>query len=194
MDEKGLIKYECFHQFAEMDKSQALEDLIYYRNKAFQKGYIGVYSNGIGYGNISIRIGENFMVSGSATGMIAQTGEEHYSLVTEWNIEKNQLWCEGPVKASSESLTHAVIYETLPKINAVLHIHSSDLWEKYYHELPSTSKDIEYGTVKMAQAVKSLLQSMSEKQHHIFLMQGHQDGIVAFGNSLKDLLKFVDQL
>ena len=194
MDEKGVIKFKCFHQFEKLDKSKQLTELIKYRNLVCQKEYIGVYPNGIAYGNISMRTANNFLVSGSATGMIKNAGDEHFSLVTRWKVENNQLWCKGPVKASSESLTHAVIYETLPNVNAILHIHSNELWKKYYHQLPSTSKNIAYGTPEMAQSVIELLQSKSLNNQGVFLMQGHQDGIVAFANSFKKVIDIVDHL
>lgn len=194
MDEKGIIKFECFHEYQELDKTQELADLIRYRNVAHQKRYIGVYPNGIGYGNISQRTREDFLISGSATGMISRAGREHFSLVKKWDFRKNQLWCEGNIKASSESMTHAVIYENQSKVQAVLHIHSSELWKKHYQHLPSTSADIEYGTPEMAIAVADLINAHRLNESGIFLMKGHQDGIVAYGNSLSKVLELIDSL
>lgn len=194
MDEKGVIKFDCYHELSELDKSVELIKLIKYRNISFEKGYIGVYSNGIGFGNISYRLGNDFLVSGSATGMIKEAGDSHFSLVTKWEAENNQLWCKGPVKASSESLTHAVIYDALPQVNAILHIHSEKLWNKYYHQLSSTTANIDYGTPEMADAVVQLINAEKFTNSGIFLMQGHQDGIVALAKSFKKVFELVDEL
>jgi ribulose-5-phosphate 4-epimerase/fuculose-1-phosphate aldolase len=194
MDEKGVIKFKCFHQYCELDRFAELNKLIEYRNRAFLKGYIGVYSNGIGFGNISVRLDNGFLVSGSGTGMIKKSGKQHFSIVNKWEVHKNQLWCKGPVIASSESLTHAVIYDTLPIVSAILHIHSTELWKKHYHKLPFTSKNIEYGTPKMANAVIELIKRENFKTTGVFLMQGHQDGMVAFGTSLKEVLELMGRL
>jgi ribulose-5-phosphate 4-epimerase/fuculose-1-phosphate aldolase len=194
MDEKGIIKFECIHQFTELYKSIELDKLIEHRNLACQKGYIGVYPNGIGFGNISTRKNNEFLISGSATGMITKASEKHFSLVTKWDANNNKLWCNGPVKASSESLTHAVIYDRLPMVNAILHIHSNELWKKYYHLLPSTSAEIEYGTPEMPKAVENLMKSKNFKDKGVFLMKGHQDGIVTFANTIKKTLSLISEL
>jgi len=194
MDEKGVIKFQCFHQEVPLEDIPELSDLVVYRNLAFQKGYLGVYPNGIGFGNISIRTGHHFLVSGTATGMIEKANTTHFSLVKNYHIENNQLWCSGPIKASSESLTHAVIYEKLPAVKAILHIHSSELWGKYYSLLPSTSAQIEYGTPQMANAVKDLLIEQDFENKGVFLMKGHQDGMLAFASSLEETLYLIDEL
>lgn len=194
MDEKGIIKFECFHEFTKLDKTKEFSELIHFRNIAFQKGYIGVYPNGIGYGNISVKLGRGFLVSGSATGMISKAGDGHFSIVEKWDTINNQLWCKGLVKASSESLTHAAIYENLPEVKAVLHLHSSELWEKHYSLLPSTSAQIVYGTPQMANAVMGLLLEQEYKNKGVFLMQGHQDGMFAFATSLEKTLQLIDEL
>jgi ribulose-5-phosphate 4-epimerase/fuculose-1-phosphate aldolase len=194
MDEKGVIKFQCFHQDTLLEDSPELSELLAYRNLAFQKGYLGVYPNGIGFGNISIRTGSRFLVSGTATGMIEKANAAHFSLVKKYHIEHNRLWCSGAAKASSESLTHAVIYEIFPAVKAILHIHSSYLWEKYYSLMPSTSAQIAYGTPQMAHAVKELLLGQDDHSKGIFLMQGHRDGILAFATSLKETLYLIDEL
>jgi L-ribulose-5-phosphate 4-epimerase len=71
-----------------------------------------------------------FVITGSGTGSLKKLSAEHYTRVTAYDLLKNTLTSAGPIKASSESLTHAAVYETLPLINTVLHIHHLALWEK----------------------------------------------------------------
>ena len=66
---------------------------------------------------------KGFLITGTQTGEIKNLNREHYTCVTDYNIEKNFIRSEGPIKASSESLTHAMIYELDPAIKVVIHVH-----------------------------------------------------------------------
>jgi L-ribulose-5-phosphate 4-epimerase len=194
MDNEGIIKFECFHSSFELDKTKELKELIVYRNLAYKKKYLGVSSKGIAYGNISLRSGNNFLISGSDTGRISHADARHFSMVEKWNIDKNRLWCKGPVKSSSESLTHAVIYENMPQVKAVLHLHSDQLWRKNYDKIAFTHKNIEYGTTEMAYAVIELLKKNNFTHGGVFLMRGHREGLVAFGKNMKEVFKKIGHL
>jgi L-ribulose-5-phosphate 4-epimerase len=89
-------------------------------------------------------------------------------------------------KASAESLTHAAIYEALPEVGAVVHIHCFELWKKLLNNYPTTSKEIEYGTPEMALAVQILSAGMENSEEKIIIMGGHREGILAFGKNLED--------
>ena len=54
-------------------------------------GLIGAYPNGVGFGNVSVRIprSRRFIISGTATGKIAFLTGAHYTLVTDFDIESN---------------------------------------------------------------------------------------------------------
>ena len=104
---------------------------------------------------------------------------------------KNSLTCEGPVKASSESLTHAAVYESDNFANAVIHIHNKSLWEKLLNVLPATSPEIEYGTPAMAEEVKRLFKETDLIEKKIFVMAGHEEGIVSFGRNLEEAFKTI---
>jgi len=62
-----------------------------------------------------IRGGNQFVITGSATGEIPELEPGHYVKVNSFNIEDNAVQCVGPLKASSESLTHAAIYSADPE-------------------------------------------------------------------------------
>ena len=193
MSDDGVIKFQYNWKKEKLETTENLEELIKFRDLAHEKGFIGMYEDGIAYGNISKRVESGFLVSGSATGSITQTNPNHYSMVDQWSIENNKIWCCGPITASSESLTHAVIYDELPQINAILHIHHLQLWERYYHVLPSSCSQIPYGTTDMASAVKFLVRNQEEDEG-VFLMKGHREGLVAYAKDMISVFQIFEDL
>jgi ribulose-5-phosphate 4-epimerase/fuculose-1-phosphate aldolase len=194
--EEGYIKFnlnwtEKAFEFKECD----FLEINSCRKKLYKQDLIGAYPNGIGYGNISIRQNSNeFIISGSATGNFKNLLKEHYSLITDYNISKNSVHCKGLSKASSESLTHAAIYETNIAVNAVIHIHHEGMWTKYINDLPATDIKAEFGTPEIAQEIQKLTNLSSG----IIVMGGHPEGIITYGKSLVEaeeiLLKYYNKL
>jgi L-ribulose-5-phosphate 4-epimerase len=88
---------------------------------------------------------------------------------------------QGPIAPSSESLTHYGIYMNYPNIGAVFHVHHNELW-KYMinNDHDKTPKNIDYGTQEMAEAAKKCI---GNKSKGIFVMEGHQDGIISYGST-----------
>ena len=152
---------------------------------------MGVTKDGIGYGNISCRYKHNFIISGSGTGKLKHLTNEHYTTVTNYSIKENALTAAGPVIASSESLTHAMIYKTQPAINAVFHVHHFALWEKLFHKIPTTDIDVAYGTPAMANEIVRLFKETDLASEKIFVMGGHQEGIVSFGKNANEAGKLL---
>lgn len=185
MNEEGVIKFNCqWARSAPLDESWIME-LNFWRNKLYRAGLIGVNGDGIGYGNISIRHRNNeFIISGSGTGKFEKLTEEHYALVTDYNVNQNTICSTGSIIASSESLTHAMIYEIASDVHAVMHVHHPKIWEKLLARLPATNKDIEYGTPEMAKEIARLFSEENLSSHRIFAMAGHHEGIVSFGQNL----------
>lgn len=163
------------------------DTLFLFRSKLFEAGLIGYdEKEKVGYGNISRRCGvQAFMISGTQTGHLAQLTRENIAVVKMWDIAHNHLRAEGMAKPSSESLTHAAIYEADEKIRAVIHIHSSVFWNYYKGRLPATAPDIPYGTPQLAFTVQDLAKSLGPSDRKVFITLGHQDGVFAFGNSLE---------
>ena len=151
MNETGSIKFNCNWIHAQAMPFSEIETLNNWRDKLYALGLVGENTDGIGYGNISRRYkGNTFIISGTATGKIQQLTESHYTLVTAYDPGSNSLTTEGPIIASSESMTHAVIYELLPEVNFVMHVHHAALWEKLLLTNPSTRYSVEYSTPAMA--------------------------------------------
>ncbi|TAE46747.1 MAG: class II aldolase/adducin family protein, partial [Bacteroidetes bacterium] len=97
---------------------------------------------------------------------------------------QNKLWCRGPVSASSESLTHAAVYQADPGCQAVIHVHHRLWWEQSLDRIPTTSASAPYGSPEMAEEVMRLFRETDVRASGVFVMAGHEEGLVAFGPSL----------
>jgi len=190
MIDEGYIKYRCDWIEEDAIAPAAVIDLTSYRDALHQLNFIGEYPNGIGFGNISQRVSplgqqtRQFIISGTQTGQLSTLKATDYSLVTDFNPTKNTLTCKGLRKASSESLTHGVIYDSHPSIHAIIHVHHPQLWKQLLHQVPTTRADVPYGTPEMAAETQRLFAESPLMQQRIFVMAGHEDGIVTFGENL----------
>lgn len=185
---EGYIKFTCNWDKKEIYFPEELFlSLGKERSILYKLGLIGMYSDGIGFGNISVQTdGGSFLITGSATGQFATLNQSHYSMVSESSFVDNSISCKGLTKASAESLTHAAIYRAIPEVGAVVHVHCLWLWKKLLNHYPTTSGEIEYGTPEMALAVQSLAAEMGMSDENIIIMGGHREGILAFGKNLKE--------
>jgi len=193
--EEGVIKYKLNWQQNKIEIDFNYDDIISYRQKCFDKNWIGYDEKyKVGFGNISERISnKQFIISGSQTGHLENLNETHFSLVENFDIEKNELNCIGESKASSESLTHAAIYKLSNKVKAVIHIHHSKMWKRYFEQLPTSNKLIQYGTPEMAFEIQRLYNEGQIVNSGILLMGGHQDGIIAWADSFKSAFDILEQ-
>ncbi|MGG6238218.1 class II aldolase/adducin family protein [Nodosilinea sp. AN01ver1] len=184
--DEGVIKYVSDWTPGAPLEQDELTELIAWRDRLHQAQLIGLYPNGIGYGNISLRRSvHSFVVSGTQTGHLAQTTPHHYTLVDTWDIDRNTLHCTGPIQASSESLTHAALYDYSDAIQAVIHIHNRPLWQRGQGVLPTTAASVPYGTPAMAYEMKRLLDGSDLMQTRILIMAGHEEGVLVFGPTLE---------
>jgi hypothetical protein len=188
MNEEGYIKFQPNWVREELSGGiKAFKMLNLWRRRLYEHQLIGAYPDGIGYGNISVRLVDNeFMISGTATGNIPKLSNEHYTRVTEYDLQNNSLTCCGPILASSESLTHATVYDCMSSIKGVVHIHNKRLWEKLIYKVPTTSLKVKYGTPEMALEIKRLLLSGNMRYTRIIVMAGHEDGLISIGKDLNE--------
>ena len=185
MIDEGYIKFNSDWEKQAAFEDERLDELLRYRQLLYGLDLIGAYPDGIGYGNISLRLDywKRFYISGSKTGNYAVLGKEHFAKVTDINVDNNWLNCVGPIIASSESMTHAAVYKASKSIGAVIHVHSKRLWDKYKFKLPTTAEEIAYGTPDMAYEVLDLVTQIGDSG--IIVMAGHEEGIIAFGADLE---------
>jgi L-ribulose-5-phosphate 4-epimerase len=192
--EDGYIKFTC-HMIPERIEipDSLFTPLNLWREEMWQRSFIGAYPDGVGYGNISIRIpnSEQFYISGSGSGGIPELDQIHYPLVEKCDLAQNTVWCRGVVNASSESMSHAAIYSCNDGIGAVVHIHSRKLWEKYLDLLPTTSREVEYGTQGMGYEIIRLMGLPETQEKKVFVMGGHAEGIVSFGKTVEEAVRIL---
>jgi len=194
----GYIKFNDLLTREEPPESIFINKLNQWRSTLHKIGLLGQSDAGIGYGNVSRRFKNNsFIISGSATGNQAVLTNREYVLVTDFNIKSNTTESSGLISPSSESMTHGIIYRTLPETKYVMHVHYGHFWDKYKNILPTSAEHIAYGTPEMALEVKRLILSISAHKAHILIMGGHAEGIIAYGSSVDEvgnrLLELVSQ-
>jgi hypothetical protein len=181
MNEEGVIKFNCDWLEAASVDDAVIRKLNLWRDRLYAAGLVGMTDDGIGYGNISRRLDDSsFIISGSGTGTLGKLSAANYAIVTGYNLEQNKIIAKGPLRPSSESLTHAAIYSQAKQVQAVFHVHHHALWNQLLHSAPSTAPDVPYGTPQMAKEVMRLI---SESRVRIFAMAGHEDGIIAIGET-----------
>ena len=186
--DEGYIKYASDWTRGPAPDPGATDLLSRWRRPLYAAGLVGHYDDlGVGYGNISVRGAQDgqFIISGTQTGQVAETSGAHYSLVTSYDIAANCVACTGPVEASSESLTHAALYQLDPNIGAVVHIHSRELWKELLNRAPTTAETVAYGTPEMAREFVRLFRGTEFRTRGVAVMGGHEEGIVCIGASLE---------
>ncbi len=185
---EGVTKYHLYHQPAVADPLWNLTIINNYRTRLYQVGMIGQSPErymGLGYGNISQRYnGEQFIISGTQTGGVPELSMEHYCLVTKADLVMNTLYSIGPCNPSSEALSHASVYQQDQMIQCVIHAHSPMIWHATKAlKLAHTSESVAYGTPAMAHAINDLFNMGQLAQVPLFTLLGHEDGVIAFGQS-----------
>jgi hypothetical protein len=196
---EGVTQFECRHQ------SRALEERVYgetartlaaWRQVLAHLGLLGrdpARYEGLGYGNVSARVGpfgdvprgrRRFLVTGTQTGGVAHASLREFCVVESWDIPRNAVESAGSVAPSSESLTHAALYDCAPSIRVVLHAHAPEIWRNARAlGIPSTREDAANGTPAMALEVQRLFRESTLSSTRIAAMGGHEDGVIAFGES-----------
>ncbi len=185
--DEGYIKFTINWIKDEPIDGELIKEVNAWRNTMYELGFIGFYKEAkVGYGNISVKNSGEIVISGTQTGHLPILTNQHYTVIKEYNVAANTLTCKGPIKASSESLTHAAVYELNPKYQAVIHIHHKKMWEELLYKIPTTAKNIPYGTPEMAYEIKRLFETTALKKGKFLAMAGHDEGLIAFGKNLDE--------
>tara|TARA_R110002049_G_scaffold9444_4_gene48037 strand:- start:6022 stop:6645 length:624 start_codon:yes stop_codon:yes gene_type:complete len=195
--DEGYVKYESHWTPGPPPDAAAVRLLNRWRAPLLEAGLIGHYAHlNVGFGNISIRapLPGQFVISGTQTGHILDTTDEHYALVTGVDIAANHVACSGPIQASSEALTHAAIYCLSERINAVVHVHSRALWDRHLNKLPTTDPAVPYGTPEMAGELERLWRNSDFQDTGLAVMAGHDEGLVSIGTTLAEAAQRILQL
>lgn len=192
--QEGVIQYRLDFTQQTLPDGLLPDELNVCRSRLFSMGLIGQDISryaGLGYGNVSLRVPalitqDAFLITGSQTGHLPALEAKDYALVTACDPARNYLQAMGVIKPSSEAMTHAVIYQTLLPVQAVIHVHWPDLWQNALKQgMLVTAEEIPYGTPQMAAAVRQCL--LQHNQYAgVLAMLGHEDGIVSWGRTLAE--------
>lgn len=200
--QEGVIKFRC--EWIRELLSLPPELVASFRRwhaRLSGEGLVGALPDGVGFGNLSVRAEiregqvaargwppgappSSFLITGSGTGGAPQIGPDHLTLVTDHHIEANHLTCRGPIRASSESLSHAALYRARPDAGAVIHIHSRVLWERTRAVLPTTDPTFRYGTPELALALEAIARGIRPGALQCLVMGGHPEGLMVFARDL----------
>ena len=184
---EGVIKFNLtFRTERVVDVNVA--ELSAWRTVLKELGLLGQIPgryDGYGFGNISQRCAGGFVISGTQTGRLEAVTLDDYAVCETWNLERNAVDAKGSVKPSSESLSHASIYDVHESVTCALHAHSPSIWRNSAElGIAVTDETVAYGTPEMAKEVRRLITNMACPG--IFSMGGHEDGVFTFGRSLAE--------
>ncbi|MBI5710938.1 MAG: class II aldolase/adducin family protein [Candidatus Eisenbacteria bacterium] len=197
--EEGVIRFEVEHETRPLEErtfGETVRTLAAWREVLARLGLIGRDPGryeGYGYGNVSARVGpmgdvgrgqRRFLVTGTQTGGRADVTLADFCLVERYDIVRNRVASCGLVPPSSESLTHAAIYDIAPAARVVLHGHAPEIWRSARAlGLPVSRPEARNGTPAMAHEVQRLYRESTLSATGILAMGGHEDGVIAFGSS-----------
>ena len=184
-EQEGVIQFNLSHHSSDAKQYPELKELICWHQRIHALELIGQSPSrydGYAYGNMSQRLsGNEFLISGTQTGGISHLTADHYAHIDHCDITNNHVQSHGPIKPSSECMSHAAVYTASPSAMAVIHIHNPDIWQQHHAlQLSTTAADIEYGTPNMAKAVLHCI----EHSPQCIAMLGHEDGIICFADDM----------
>lgn len=190
---EGVIKYISDFEVRSLspDVLTAIVKLDQWRQVFFDNNLIGEDPDrygGYGFGNLSKRLDPQcglFAITSSQTsGLPFLQMDQDYSVIKSYDLVANTLSAYGLKEASSEALTHAVIYDYDPLVQAIFHAHHPGIWNATEQlGIPATHPGVEYGTPQMAQEMQRLLGETDAIDKRIISMLGHEDGIITFGQT-----------
>jgi len=182
---EGVIKFSLDFHPGPAPSTEVIADVNRWRQRLFALKMIGQDSaryDGFGFGNVSVRGDDGFWITGTQTGGLEQLDTAHYVLVIGADTDSNAVTAVGPLKPSSEALTHAALYQAGVEVGCVLHVHAPELWRNAAElGLPLTDALVPYGTPQMSDEVTRLFRETAGMGQRLFAMGGHEDGLVAFG-------------
>ena len=192
---EGYVKYSAEHRMAPAMEVPHWAELNEARTHLHRLGLVGVLSNGVGFGNLSIRFrGNEFIISGTATGASPVLGPDGYCLISSFDLKQNHVVSTGPVQPSSESMTHGAVYRSCSGANCVIHIHSRAIFDGMIRDrYPATPENAAYGTPEIALAIGKCVHELGKDEGRIVLL-GHDEGVIAYSPSVEKTFSLIQEL
>lgn len=189
---EGVIQFRLEFEPGPAPLPPSLVELNAWRLIFRQLGLLGqdpARYDGYGFGNLSHRVrppqeaGNAFVISGTQTGHLPILQPEHYTTVLDCDIPHNRVVATGPIKPSSESLSHGLLYQADPAIEWVMHLHSPDIYgRRQWLGLPTTDSHAHCGTPELAEEVARIRTEHAAVDPGLIVMGGHVDGILIYGS------------
>ena len=191
VEQEGVTKFRLDFEDGPPVDWDLLRDMNAWRKRLHDAGLIQrdpKRYGGAGFGNISRKLsGGRFAVSGTQTSHLPDLNAGHYAIVLESHPLENRLVAQGPLHPSSEAMTHGIIYTLRPAVQFIMHVHSPAIWRHARRlGLAVTDPAAPYGTPEMAREVERLLAAPHFQQQGVFVMGGHEDGVISFGRTLEE--------
>lgn len=195
MRKEGYIKYRSNLTDGTIPELDGFEELNHCRTELFDLRLIGIYPDGVGYGNVSMRVDDaRFLITGSATGAVRELAKDHYALVERIDLKNNCVHAFGKINASAETMSHGAVYSAMPRVNSVIHIHSRVLFDYMRREgYPETAPAISFGTPELALAISDLVKTIPGDEG-VFVTAGHDEGVIAYGVTVASALAVIKRV
>ncbi len=189
METEGVIKFNLAFELAKLPDID-ISGLNAWRSVLKQLQLIGQDPDryeGYGFGNLSMRysgsLGSGFLITGTQTGDTEMLSADQYALCTSWNLAGNEVAALGRTRPSSESLSHAAVYDSNAATVCAFHVHCPEIWQSAADlGIVVTNPQVAYGTPEMANEVINCLKGQTLPA--IFSMGGHEDGVFTLGETL----------
>ncbi len=154
-----------------------IDELIKWCRQFHELGLAPAYEGGSS-GNLSFRIGKNFVITAAKTALGSITRNDFVEVVF-CDMEKKQIAAIGLKEPSSETMLHSAIYKARPDVNAVFHGHDENVM-KCLEELDivATEEEKPYGTVELVEEVLKVLGN-----NYYVVMKNH--GFIALGKTME---------
>jgi hypothetical protein len=190
--EEGYVKYTADHRTTAAVEPPLWKELNGARTRLYDLGLIGSLPNGVGFGNVSVRVrGDEFLISGTATGARRILSSGEYCMVNSFNIEENRVTTSGPVRASAESMSHGAVYRVCASVMCVIHVHSRKIFDAMLSGgYVSTPPEAAYGSPELALAISSLV-AETGASCGVMVLAGHDEGVLSYGVSVQEALDLI---
>jgi ribulose-5-phosphate 4-epimerase/fuculose-1-phosphate aldolase len=177
--EEQRVKFKTVFISDEVPDEKEVEELKQWCTQ-FQKNNLTPPAQGNSVGNLSCRVEDEFIITGTMLKSKENLTNDFFVRVVNYDVYKNTIYAEGKMEPSSESIIHFLIYNTRDDINAIFHGHS-DLITKNAEKLkiPVTNNEQPPGTMELANEVLDTLRDNSM----IVIKNG---GFITLGETMKE--------
>ncbi len=131
-------------------------------------------------GNLSIRYTDGLIISASGCNL-GRIEQDELIFVEHCDAETKRVLYRGPIKPSSESIMHWLIYEDRQDAQAIIHAHDefATLPELLAGQVEESKREEPYGTIELARMAIETFQ----RAERIIVLKNH--GYIAIGPDLE---------